>query len=556
MRRWTTRRWAVIAVTVGLAGCYRGSDVAATAGADGTATEGTTDSDTDGETDTAGVDPPPAAGGVGIVGMRRLSRAEFDNTVRDLLGDDTRPATTRLPEDVIDPFDNDYSTQNVTTVLIEGLETLAIDVSQRTIEDNGRRSMVVGCEPSGNDDAACMQSFVESFGRRALRRPLTAGEVDDWLSLAMDYASEGGDFYEGVDVVLRLLLQHPQFVYRVELGSETEEAGVFRLGEYEVATRLAYFLWGSAPSDELLDMAEAGELGTSEDVLDAARELLKDDRARDRIDRFHAMWLGYYQLPHDPALSTAMREETRALLDDVIFDDPRSYLGVFEADGTFVDDTLAQHYGLPLPGSTTPVWVPYGDTGRKGLLSHGAFLSVGAKFDDTSPTQRGILLRTRLLCESIPPPPPEVNVDNPPASTESDCKIDRYEEHRANGSCRSCHELMDPLGFGLEQYDQAGQFRTAEADNPQCEISGDGDVDGSPFNGPAGLADYIIANEVLDTCLVSQVYRFAMGHAVGDEDMRYVDDLSTSFRDNDYAFDNLMLSVVADEAFLFRREED
>ena len=551
----TTTSLKLLALTFGFAGCYTGSDPSGSGGADGTATEGATASGTDGESDSEGTEPPPAAGGVGVVGMRRLSRAEFDHTVRDLLGDDTRPASTRLPEDVIDPFDNDYTHQDVSTVLVEGLETLAIDISTRLLEDTARRDMVVGCTPAGPDDATCMQSFVETFGRRALRRPLTTGEVDDWVTLAIGNATEQSDFYEGVDVVVRLLLQHPQFVYRVEIGRETEETGVFRLNEYEVATRLSYFLWGSTPSDELLDLAEAGDLETVDDVAAAARLLLEDDRARERVDRFHAMWLGYYELPHSPELTTAMREETRALLDDVIFDNKRAYTDVFKSDGTFVNDTLAQHYGLPLPGSTSPVWVEYGDSGRQGLLSHGAFLSVGAKFDDTSPTQRGILLRTRLLCETIPEAPANVDVDNPPESPDSDCKYDRYAAHRNDGACRSCHEAIDPLGFGLEQYDQEGRFRTEEAGLPECTISGEGSIDGQPFNGPAGLADYVVENELLDTCLVSQVYRFAMGHAVGDEDMRYVNELSTSFRENDHAFDQLMIALVSDEAFLFRREE-
>jgi hypothetical protein len=546
------RRALIFALALGSA-CYRGTDGS---GASGSDTDGTATGGSEGESETDDTAPPPADGGVGIVGMRRLSRAELDNTLRDLVGDDTRPASSGLPEDVIDPFDNDYTKQSVTTVLVEGIETLAIDVSQRLLEDTARRDMVVGCQPAGPDDAACMESFVGTFGRRALRRPLSAEEVEDWTGLAMTYAADRSDFYEGVDVVVRLLLQHPQFVYRVELGTPTEEDGVFRLDGFEVATRLSYFVWGSMPSDELLDLAEDGALETTDDVRAATQMLLEDDRARDRIDRFHAMWLGYYELPHSPEMTTAMREETRALLEDVIFDDPRSYLDVFRADGTYVNDTLAQHYGLPAPGSTEPTWVPYGDSGRRGLLSHGSFLSVAAKFGDTSPTQRGLLVRKRLLCETIPPPPPDVDVDNPPTSPDSECKVDRYAAHRENGACRACHELIDPIGFGLEQFDHLGQFREAEVEHPECAITGEGAIDGQTFSGPAGLADYVIDNELLDTCLVTQVYRFAMGHDAGDEDMRYLDDLQAAFRENGYAFDQLVLSLVSDDAFLYRREEN
>lgn len=541
------RRLAIVALggTL-LGGCYRGSPGAGESATD----SGGTDTDATGP-----AEPPPEAGGVGMVGLRRLSRSEMDNTLRDLLGDDTRPGTTFLPEDVIDPFDNDFTNQAVSTVLVESIETLANDVAVRLAADPTRRDMVVGCTPSGAADATCMESFVATFGQQALRRPLLDEEVSDWSALGLDFAGQRNDFYEGVDVVLRLLLQHPNFVYRVELGAETLESGVFRLNQYELATRLAYFVWGSTPNDQLLELASDGGLATQQDVVSAAQWMLKDARARDRVDRFHAMWLGYYVLPHEPALTTAMRQETRALLDDVIFDNPRSYLDVFQAKGSYVNDTLADLYGLPAPGSDQPTWVDYGSTGRLGLLSHGSFLSVSPKFGDTSPTQRGLLIRTRLLCREKPESPADVDTDNPPTSPESNCKIDRYAEHASNGACRTCHQQFDPLGFGLEQYDQLGAFRTVEAEFPECEITAEGSVDAKPFSGPAGLADLLIEEGLLDSCMVSQIYRMAMGHAAGDDDMRYLEDLQTSFGVDEFRFDALVLSLVGDEAFLFRREE-
>lgn len=551
MRTRTYRNVAMAALGGTLVmGCYRGTP-------DGGLGFGTEGSGTaDGGSDDGTAETPPENGGVGMVGLRRLSRTEMDHTLRDLLGDDTDPGTRFLPEDVIDPFDNDFTNQAVSTVLVESIETMANDIATRLVQDPTRRQLVVGCEPTGPADASCMEDFVGRVGRRALRRPLTTEEIEGWTQLGLDFAAQRSDFYEGVDTVLRVLLQHPSFIYRVEVGTPTAEPGVFRLDGYEVATRLSYFVWGTTPSDDLLDEAEAGGLDSPAQVAELARTMLDDPRARERIDRFHAMWLGYYALPHEAALTTSMRRETRALLDDVIFDDPRSYLDVFAAGGSYVDDTLAELYGLPAPGSDEPTWVDYGAIGRQGLLSHGSFLSVAARFGDTSPTQRGLLIRTRLLCQAIPPPPPDVDVDNPPEGGDAECKIDRYEEHRSNGSCNGCHELVDPVGFGLEQYDQMGRFRTAEADNPQCEITGEGRIDGQPFSGPAGLADYVMDNELLDSCMVHQLYRMAMGHQVGFEDLRYVNDLLTRFRGEGHRFDAVVLALVEDEAFSYRREED
>jgi len=535
----------------------------------GGASNGTSGADSHGESmsSTVATDPteddtasdgegPTEFPGVGVAGMRRLSRAEIDATLRDLLEDDTRPGTAYLPEDVVHPFDNDLGNQVVSTVLVESLETMASDVAARLVADPSRRAAVVGCLPSTPADAACMTSFVTQFGRRALRRPLRDEEVEVWTQTGLEFAEERGDFFEGVDVVVRIVLQHPNFVYRVEIGEPTQEPGVFRLDNHEVATRLSYFLWGSTPPEALLDRADAGTLRTVEEVASAAADMLADPRARERVDRFHAMWLGYYTLPHPAELTAAMRRETRALLDDVIFETPRSYHDVFLAEGTFLDDTLAELYGMPAPGSDTPTWVDYEGNGRKGLLSHGSFLSVAAKFGDTSPTQRGLLIRNRLLCQEVPPPPPTVDVDNPPGENTGDCKVDRYEEHRSNGACFSCHEQIDPVGFGLERYDQQGRYRTVEAGNEACSIPGSGSLDGQGFSGPGELADVLLADGRLDACLATQVYRLAMGHEALDLDRPVVDAMETAFAENGQRFDALLLALVGNEAFLYRREEE
>lgn len=534
-----------------LVACYRGGG-----GADGDADGdgGTADDDADDDASTGEMPDAPEDGGVGIMGLRRLTVDEFDNTVRDLLGDDTRPGEGLLPEDVVDPFDNRFSTQSASRPLIEGLEQLSIDITTRLLEDTPRRDMVVGCQPTGADDEACMTSFVASFGRRALRRTLTDDEILRYVGLGLSYAGDESDFYAGVGVVVRAFLQDVEFVYRVEIGTPTDEAGVFSLNDWEVATRLSYFLWGTMPSDELLDLAEAGQLGTPDEVREAAADMLVDDRALDRIDRFHAMWLGYYRLPHAPDLTAAMRTETRMLLEQTIVQEQADWRTLFSATGTFVDSMLATHYGLPAPAGTGFQWVEYGDSGRKGLLSHGSFLSVAGKFGDTSPTQRGKIIRKRLFCQDIPPPPPDVNIDEPPPEVDSPCKIARYNMSQIDG-CSQCHALLDPVGFGLENYDQAGRFRETDNGLPECTIEGDGIIDGNEFHGPDGLADLLMEQSLLDTCIVAQVYEFAMGHEIATEDLRYVDDLTGTFYEGGFRFDTLMLDLVADEAFLYRREE-
>src|SRR5256885_4860113 len=414
--------------------------------------------------------------GVGASGLRRLTRAEYDNTLRDLLGDITRSGFSKLPEDTADPFDNDYKTQLVSGALVEAAETPAQDASARPLADPAQRAKLVSCLPQGPSDAACMRQFITEVGRRAFRRPMQEEDVQRYLPLQA-FAVEAQDFFVGVDLVLRAMLQDPEFLYRVEIGSPVVGApGVFVLNPFEVATRLSYFVLGSMPPDSLLDLADVGKLASADDRRAAAKMLLADPRARDRVDYFHALWLSYAALPHPPELTSAMRAESAALMSRVVFDRPGDYFDLFRSEDTFVNDFLADHYGLPKPGSATGAWVSYGSDPRRGILSHGSVLSAGAKFDDTSPTLRGIFVRTRLLCETIPPPPPNVQVDKPPMEGPSHCKVDRYANHSSIGSCHSCHQRTDPVGFGLEAYDRTGAFRTHDDGAADCPISGDGEL--------------------------------------------------------------------------------
>jgi hypothetical protein len=250
--------------------------------------------------------PPPGdvptaeeAAEVGVSGARRLTALEYRNTVFDLTGVDVTQAELILPTDERTPFDNDYTRQQASEALIKGAELLAGDVADAVVSDPTLRAGVVGCEPSGPDDLACFRSFLESFGRKALRRPLSSAEVDRFATL-LDYSVETSDFWLGVNAAMRALLQHPEFLYRVEIGEPVAGSpGLRKLGDHEIGARLSYFLLGTTPPDFLLDAADAGELTDPAGLAAAAEQLWDDDRARLRMARFHAMWLGYSQLSAD-----------------------------------------------------------------------------------------------------------------------------------------------------------------------------------------------------------------------------------------------------------------
>lgn len=553
---------ASLVLLLGSAGCYTGTDRPAQGDDASTGSGGNTGggSDTGSESSSGGDGAQDAVlERVGEAGMRRLTAAEYSATVRDLLGVEV-DAAKLLPEDWRKPFDNDYTDQLASLALIEGAELLASDTAKLALSTAESRDAVVGCKPEGVTDLACLRAFLTTFGRRALRRPLTDEELDRYAGLIAE-AGTSSDFYAAVDVALRALLQHPEFLYRVERGTPVDGVpGVFRLNDHEIATRLSYFIWGSAPSDLLLDLADAGELHTPAQITVTAEDMLADERAHRRVGRFHALWLGYEQLPHGPELSAAMQAETQALIDRVIFEDERPWQDLLRATETFVDASLATHYGFaPPPDAAGSQWVSYGETGRQGLLSHGTFLSAAARIDDSSPTKRGLLVRDRLLCTPIELPPPElmVDVDNakPPDGM---CKEKWYREEHAKGGCAGCHGLMDPIGLGLERYDNRGVYRTVEQDIPECEISGQGSLDGRPFSGPAELSDLLLETDGVNACVARQVYRFAVGRTrLGTFDEEFVssvvDDLGST---GDIELKALILRIVGDEAFALRREEN
>jgi hypothetical protein len=509
--------------------------------------------------------PPPPGGSKKYVAsdsvVRRLSQAELDHTLEDLLGETTSPASQYLLEDEFSPYDNDYTLQDPSQALVDAVDVMATGVSERLIADPARRAMVVPCTPESAGDAECFRTFVETFGQRVFRRPLAAEEVEPYLEL-LAFATEDNpyvenDFYTAVALAIQAMLQDPEFLYRVEWGVATSTAGVVRLDPFAIATRLSYLIWGSMPDDALLADAAAGTLDTGAGRREVALRMLEDPRAKRQLNRFHAMWLGYRAIPHPAQLVNAFAAETTALIDRVVFDEKRSYLDLFRSNETYVDDFLADHYGMPAPVDGAG-WVAYEDPMRAGILSHGSVLASFSKFSDTSPTQRGILVRTRLMCEEIPPPPPDVDVDQPPTGgPEAVCKKDRYAAHiDQSSSCFNCHSGMDPIGFGLENYDIAGRFREHDDGLPQCTIDGVGALPNGlgEFSGPKALAEKLIELETLQKCAVRQFYRYALGRRPVPLEDQPIDALFASFEANGFLFDQLIAEHVASDAFALKKE--
>lgn len=513
--------------------------------------------------DRGGPDGPPAVDPILAAesGARRLSQAELDNTLRDLLGEGTAPATRLLNEDEFRPFDNDYTIQQASAALITSLEALAEEVAARAMADGATRAALVPCTPSGAADEPCFREFLQSFLPRAFRRAVTEEDIDAYAPL-LAYASEqnpavDNDFYTAVELAISAAIQDPELLYRVEQGTPGATAGLLELGGFEIANRMSYLLWASMPDDALFSAAAAGSLQSSEGRRTEALRMLDDPKARTQLHRFHAMWLGYRSIPHSPDLVAAFNRETSALIDRVILDEPGSYLRLFTMNETFVDDALADHYGLPRPADGEG-WVSYEGTGRAGILGHGSLLAAFSKFEDTSPTQRGILVRTRLMCEDVPRPPPTVDTDQPPqGAMDARCKYDRYAQHRdQSSSCAGCHSLTDPIGFGLENYDVAGRYREHDDGLPECIIEGSGEIVGvGSFSGPAELSQLLVENDYIDACAVKQFLTFALGRPTTSYEASLVEEMTAAFRTGQRDFKAFLVDFIASDRFARRAEE-
>lgn len=544
---------AIVALVAACAGGHggdggaQGEDVGESAGT------GADAGDTDDVPPPSGVFADPDA--LGPSGLRRLSLAELQTALVDLTGlpaSEIQTLLAVLPGDGSTPFDNDETLQAPSAPFVEGMFSLTEAIAARIIDDPDRRDAILGCTPAGADDVACLRTFVEGFGRRALRRPLEVAELDEYAAL-IEHAIADDDFDVAARMALQALLLDARFLYRVEIGEPVpSRSDLVRLDAYELATRLSFLLWGTGPDDALLDRAAAGELDDAATLAVVATDLLRERRALRQIQRMHALWLGYETLAADPTLAASLRAETDAVLERALADG--AWSSAFTADETWLDATTASHYDIPLP-SGEPGWVAYPDIRRRGILSHGTLLSLGAKFGDTSPTERGKVVWTRLLCNEIPPPPPQVDTGLPPTGGSADaCKTERY-DMRTKAECSGCHGILDSVGFGLENYGPLGEWRTTEPDKPECSIAGEGELaEVGAFAGAGALGELLLDSGQLEGCYVRNMLQFAVGHHPTDDDRPLLDALTERFEATDDAA-ALLLQLATSEGFRHRRFE-
>jgi hypothetical protein len=494
--------------------------------------------------------------------LRRLTQQEWRYSLVDVLGEPLRlPDAASLEPDAAR---NGFSAIGSSAATLSGrgveqFETASLDIAAQIMRDPARRAAWVPCAPAGAADVVCAREGVERLGRRLWRRALTEEEAAQWAGLAAQTGEELGDFWVGMEFAMAGLLQSPAFLYRSEYGEGAGDKR--RLSGVELASRLSYLLWSSAPDEALLAAAEAGELEDTQGLEAQVERLLGDERARRALDVF---WLEYLELGglgsiakdpetyplFTPTLVAAMREETLRLMRYLVFDGEADMREMFRTRTAFLNAELAGIYeveGVPADGWVEREWPE--DAQRRGIFGQAAFLATQSHIVHSSPTYRGKFIRQALLCQSIGAPPPNVNTNLPePTTPEAQTLRQRLEAYFAAPTCGYCHAKMDPLGFALESFDALGMWR--EEDNGQA-IDPSGEMDGAAFDDARGMAALVAEHPDAMRCMVRKTFRHALGHAEGVGEEIAIAGLHEQFEASGWRMKALLRALVTSDAFLY-----
>ncbi|MBV70837.1 MAG: hypothetical protein CMH52_05755 [Myxococcales bacterium] len=472
---------------------------------------------------------------------RRLTNDEYESSIKDLFGLDLPDGIVFPPEEEALGFDNNARALQATPLHTERYMYAAELIAQAATEDLDEQ---MPCTANEQADG-CLERYLDAIGVRAWRRPLDALERTALLKLYRGAVAAGETHREGVSLVITALLQSPSFLYRVEVGTPSNgHDDIVELTNYEVASRLSYFIWRTMPDDALFLAAENQELVTDAGLARQVDRMLQDPKANAGFWHFFEQWLhldGVENLDRDPryypdfdsASARAMKADAKAFIEEAVWSDggtvERLFTRVFK-DG---DDPA--------------------DVRRVGILSHPAILAATSKPNMTSPIHRGIFVREQLLCTALPPPPPDLMVVAPDPDPNLTTR-QLFEAHSADPNCAGCHQLIDPLGLGFEHFDAIGQWREIQngrAVDASGEVLATTDING-PFYGLDELAVRLATSDQVHRCVTTQVFRYAMGRGERSEDGCTLESVYESYVDSGYDFRALVKSLAMHPNFRHR----
>lgn len=494
---------------------------------------------------------PEAEAEPGRVPLKRLNRSEYYNTVRDLLGVSARPT---LPEDQsLRGFDNIAEALVLTPQHLVAYEAAALELVDEAL-GGATRSSVIGCDVSS---AECRAEALQAFMRRAWRRAVTTEEVSAWTAKFDELVGLGANDEEAFRHVLSGVLLSPHFLFHVELDPEPTSTIIHPLSEFELANRLSYFLWSSAPDDTLLDLAEQGLLSGS--LLEQATRMLADDKASALVDNFGQQWLnqrrleGYSPSPleypsFDERLGSSVREETRRFFEHVLVNDlPVTEL--LDAQYSFIDERLGELYGVT--GASAEMAQTPLPSERLGVLTHASVLMANAEPNRSSIVKRGVWVMSNLLCLAPPPPPGNVDTSTFDATGDIPNQRDRLAAHAEKPECATCHAVFDPAGVAFEHYDGIGRYRATDGGQ---EVNAAGTVADITFEDGVDFAKKLAADPRYPACVAQKLLMYGTGRLYRYEDAAYVAQAMTSAGATP-SIEGLVLGLVQTDAFQRRRGE-
>ncbi len=498
----------------------------------------------------------------GTVTLRRLNRNEYNNTIRDLVGVHFQPADDFPADDVGYGFDNIGDVLSLPPLLMEKYLAAAEKITAEALKNPELKKRIFIAKPDvKTTEEQAAKKIIELFARQAFRRTVVPAEVDRLVTFVTLAKANGDSFEQGIELSLQAILTSPHFLFRVERSRRPNNAEIaLPISEFELATRLSYFLWSSMPDSELFREARQGTL--RKNLESQVKRMLKSPKAQGLVENFGGQWLNLRNLKtvqpdpgrfpqFDDKLRLAMQKETELFFAAIVQED-RNILDFLDADFTFVNEPLAKLYGIPGIKGDEFQHVKLTGTARGGVLTQASVLTITSNPTRTSPVKRGKWILENILGTPPPPPPPDVPDLAEGGAELSGSVRQRMEQHRANPNCAICHQRMDPLGFGFENFDAIGAWREKDGSfpiDPSGQLPG-----GESFRGPAELRQILkTRQQEFCRCLTEKMVTYAVGRGIQEADRCSIDQIVEAVAKDGNRFQTLIMQVVKSDPFQKRR---